>query len=56
MASIEKRLQALEAPLGMDGNYLPKVVPDETHDSELQRLRRAGHEVYRFSDVLELFV
>ncbi len=56
MANIEKRLQALEAPPDKDGKPLPTVVPDETPDSELQRLRRAGHEVYRWSDAVEHFV
>ena len=56
MRSIEKRLQALEAPPDCNGKPLPDVVADNTPDAQLERLRRGGREVYRWSDAVELFV
>lgn len=55
MATLENRVAKLETPPDTEGKPLPQVVADETTDTELQRLRRGGHEVYRFSDVVELF-
>ena len=56
MRIIEKRLQALEAPPDRDGKPVPLVVGDDTPDSELQRLRIGGREVYRMSDAVEFFI
>ena len=56
MATLKTRLEALEAPSDHDGKPLPMVVPDDTRADELERLRRAGREVYRWSDAVELFV
>ena len=56
MQSIEKRLQALEAPPDHDGKPVPLVVANDTPDSELERQRAGGREVHRWSDAVELFV
>ena len=56
MRAIERRLQALEGTKDSYARLLPDVVPDDTTDSELERLRRGGREVYRWRDAVELFV
>ena len=55
MATLEKRLQALEA-IKPQTRALPTVLPDDTSDADLNRLRAAGVEAYRFSDAVELFI
>ena len=55
-AALHRRLQALETRDSDDAKPLPDVVADDTPDAELERLRRAGREVYRMSDAVELFV
>jgi len=54
--SLSRRLLALEVPPDINGKPLPMVVPDDTPADELERLRRAGLEVYRLSDAVEIFV
>ena len=54
--SLSRRLLALEVPPDINGKPLPMVVPDDTPADELERLRRAGLEVYRLSEAVELFV
>lgn len=54
MRELEKRLKALETP--PDAKPLPVVLADDAPDGEIDRLRRAGLEVYRLSDAVELFV
>ena len=55
--ALHRRLLALESLDGVDhAKPLPDVVGDDTPDAELERLRRAGREVYRMSDAVELFV
>ena len=56
MATLERRLLALEVPPDFNGKPLPTVVPDDTPADELERLRRGGREVYRLSDAVEIFV
>lgn len=57
MKTLESRLLALESLDGGDHSRPPPdVVADDTPDAELERLRRAGREVYRMSDAVELFV
>lgn len=56
MKTLESRLLALESHDGDHAKPLPDVVADDTPDAELERLRRAGREVYRMSDAVELFV
>ena len=57
-ASLSRRLEALEATDDDTVKQLPEVVPDDTTDTELGRLRKHGREVYRESDpaFIELFV
>ena len=57
-ASLSRRLEALEATDSNHAKQLPQVVPDDTTDTELARLRTHGREVYRESDpaFIELFV
>ena len=53
-AALYRRLLALESLDG--GDYAkppPQVVPDDTPDAELARLRRHGQEVFRMSDFVE---
>ncbi len=54
--ALHRRLLALETRDSHHAKQLPDVVGDDTPDSELERLRRAGREVYRMSDAVELFV
>ncbi len=54
--ALHRRLLALETCDSDHAKPLPDVVADDTPDAELERLRRAGREVYRMSDVVELFV
>ena len=55
-AALSRRLRALEVPPDINGKPLPMVVPDDTPADELERLRRAGLEVYRLSDAVEVFL
>ena len=55
-AALHRRLLALETRDSDHAKPLPDVVADDTPDAELERLRRAGREVYRMSDAVELFV
>ena len=55
-AALHRRLLALESLDSDHAKPLPDVVADDTPDEELKRLRRAGREVYRISDAVELFV
>ena len=55
MASLERRLLALERAEPETG-ALPYVVPDDTPETELERLRATGREVYRWRDAPEAFV
>ncbi|MBK6294576.1 MAG: hypothetical protein IPF55_09960 [Rhodoferax sp.] len=58
MATLDSRLLALESiDVGDHAKQLPTVVPDDTTDQELARLRRDGREVCRESDpaFIELF-
>ena len=55
-SALSRRLRALEVPPDINGKPLPMVVPDDTSADELERLRRAGLEVYRLSDAVEIFV
>jgi len=49
--SLDARLLALESRKESEGSRnLPEVVPDTTTDAELERLRKAGRDVYRESD------
>ena len=54
MATIESRLQALEASLG-DGNKgrLPVVVDDDTSPEKLAQLRKRGREVLTFGEMVD---
>lgn len=56
MATLHRRLQALEGTTDSNAKPLPTVVPDNTTADELERLRAAGREVYRWRDAVELFV
>lgn len=58
MNALTRRLERLEATDSDQAKQLPDVVPDDTPDSELSRLRKHGREVYRESDpaFIELFV
>ena len=56
MTALRRRLQALEGTTDSHAKPLPTVVPDDTPAEELERLRRGGREVYRWSDAVELFV
>ena len=55
-AALSRRLLALETCGSDQAKQLPQVVPDDTPDDELERLRRAGREVYRLSGAVGLFV
>ena len=46
-AALHRRLLALESLDRDHAKPLPDVVADDTPDAELERLRRAGREVYR---------
>lgn len=50
-----RRLERLEQPEDGPGP-LPVIVPDETTKAELERLRRGGKDVHRFSDAVECFL
>lgn len=56
MTTLHRRLQALECTTDSNAKPLPTVVPDNTPAEELERLRRGGREVYRWSDAVGLFV
>lgn len=56
MATLERRLQALEGTTDPQAKPLPTVVTDDTTAEELEHLRRGGREVYRWRDAVELFV
>lgn len=58
MNALTRRLERLEATDSDHAKPLPDVVPDDTPDSELARLRKHGREVYRESDpaFLDAFV
>lgn len=56
MRTIERRLLAIEGSKMSHARLLPDVVPDDTADSEIERLRAGGRRVYRLSDAVELFV
>lgn len=56
MATLERRLQALEGTTDPQAKPLPTVLSDDTPADELERLRSGGREVYRLSDAVELFV
>jgi hypothetical protein len=49
MTSLERRIEALEGPRDPQ-RELPHVPPDDAPQAEIDRLRRRGVEVYRFSD------
>ena len=52
--ALHRRLLALESLDGGDhAKTPPQVVPDDTPDAELARLRRHGREVFRMSDFVE---
>ncbi|WP_296446983.1 hypothetical protein [Rhodoferax sp. UBA5149] len=53
MNALTRRLEALEATDSDQAKRLPDVVPDDTPDSELARLRKRGREVLRYSEFLE---
>ena len=53
--SIRARLEALEHS-GEPTGQLPTILPDDAPDSEIERLRAQGLEVYRYSDGVGLFV
>jgi hypothetical protein len=56
MNQFERRVRALEqADTPIEGQ-LPTVLADDAPEAELERLRAAGVEVYRFSDGVGLFV
>ena len=55
MATLEKRLQALEAIKPQIGAS-PTVLPDDASEADLDRMRAAGVEAYRFADAVELFI
>ena len=50
MKDIERRVQRLEGPREGQDRLLPTIVPDDTPQVEIDRLRRRGGEVYRFGD------
>lgn len=54
--SLSRRLMALEVPPDINGKPLPTVVPDDTPAAEIERLRRAGLEVYHLRDAVEVFL
>ena len=56
MNQIERRICALETADNPEAGQLPTILPDDTPDSELERLRAAGVVAYRFSDSVGLFV
>lgn len=56
MSTLHRRLQALEGTKDSHARALPTVLPDDTPEADLDRLRAAGREVYRLSDAVELFV
>ena len=56
MGRLEARLLVLEGATDSHAQLLPDVVPDDTADSEIERLRAGGRRVYRLSDAVELFV
>lgn len=53
MTALKRRVDALEATDTAQAKQLPDVVPDDTPDTELERLRRHGREVFRMSDFVE---
>ena len=50
MPTLNDRLRALERATADQSMLLPLVVPDDTSDDELQRLRQQGRQVFRASD------
>ena len=56
MTTLHRRLQALECTTNPQAKPLPTIVTDDTTADELERLRAAGSEVYRWRDAVELFV
>lgn len=54
MKTLESRLMALESLDSDDKEKpLPRVVADDTPDVELERLSRAGRQVYRMSEFVQ---
>lgn|GEM_PF-6159614 len=56
MNQIERRMCALERAATPIEGQLPTLLPDDATDADLERLRAAGVEAYRFSDGVGLFV
>lgn len=58
MKTLDSRLLALETRDSDQAKQLPDVVPDNTPESDIARLRQHGREVYRESDpaFIHLFV
>lgn len=54
MNQIERRICALESADKPIEGQLPTVLPDDAPEAELERLRRGGRVVLRFSDFLDL--
>jgi len=56
MSTIKRRICALEKADSPNAGALPTVLPDDATDADLERLRTAGVEAYRFADAVGLFV
>jgi hypothetical protein len=56
--ALSRRLLVLEACDTDQAKQLPQVVPDDTPEGEIVRLRKQGRDVYRESDpaFIELFI
>lgn len=51
MATIETRIMALEQHSQInESRLLPLVVPDDCTDEAMEKIRRTGRKVFRFSD------
>lgn len=54
MSTLSRRLELLEQTTDPDrAKPLPEVASDDAPDSEIERLRKRGREVLRYSDFLE---